>query len=194
MQVKAVLIGDSGVGKTSIFQRLESDTFNEDHVITVGGAYTKISTKNSMNIPIDIGFWDTAGQERFRNVIPMYFQKAHFVIAVYDITNKDSFNNLNQWVEIVRDKAPEDVKIIFIGNKADIENRQVEYEDAEKLCKELGGCAFLETSAKTRFGLDDLINEITNLCDNVDDKEKEEEIHVNEDNKNDTQERKSCPC
>lgn len=187
MKVKAVLVGDSGVGKTAIFKRLESNTFDDNYITTVGGAFTKIITTNNKNVEVEIGFWDTAGQERFNNIIPMYFQKADFVIAVYDVTTQLSFDNLSRWINIVHEKAPENTKIILVGNKVDKEDRIIDLDDAINVSNEYGAIGAFETSAKTGDGIDMLVNEIVNACscgddnsgDKVDDGASIKEVNTN---------------
>jgi len=157
---KIVLIGDSGVGKTSLFQRFDSDTFQEDHIFTVGGAFAKVSIQTE-NGSIDCGVWDTAGQERFRNVVPMYFQKADYIIVVYDVTNKESFDSVDSWIEMAKDKAPADAKIVLVGNKIDLnEKRSVSFDEGTQFSSSKQISIFIETSAKTGHGTQLLLKEI----------------------------------
>ena len=159
--LKIVLIGDSGVGKTSIFQRLDSDTFQEEHLMTVGGAFAKINL-NTEKGPVECGVWDTAGQERFRNVVPMYFQRANFVICVFDVTSPDSYTNISMWVKLAREKAPVESKVILVGNKTDLESsRKISYEEGSSKAQELSISIYVETSAKTGSGIDLLLSDIT---------------------------------
>lgn len=151
--LKVVLIGDSGVGKTAIYQRFDSNTFSEDHLMTIGAAYAKIIIKSEAG-QIEVGIWDTAGQEKFRNVVPMYFQRADYVFLVYDISQRETFNDLDIWYEMVNDKAPSDAKIFVIGNKNDLElQRQVSFEEGTNFASKIESL-FLETSAKSGLGID----------------------------------------
>jgi small GTP-binding protein len=156
--IKVVLIGDSGVGKTAIYQRLDSNTFIEDHLMTIGAAYTKITIDSALG-PIEVGIWDTAGQEKFRNIVPMYFQRADYAFIVYDISSRETFNNLEVWYQMVKEKAPVDAKIIIIGNKSDLESRrEVSFEEGTDFATEIESL-FIETSAKTGQGIE-LIHEM----------------------------------
>ncbi|KAH0785507.1 small GTP-binding protein [Histomonas meleagridis] len=166
-RVKAVLIGNSGVGKTSIFQRAHSDTFNDEHILTVGGAFAKISITSKNGNQTEIGLWDTAGQERFRNVIPMYFQRASFIIVVYDISDKASFDDMNSWIETAKQEAPVEAKIFIVGNKCDLDNREVTFTQAQDFGHEQSAAFVTEVSAKTKFGLDILFQEIANQSEDI---------------------------
>jgi Ras-related protein Rab-6A len=156
---KAVLIGDPNVGKTSIFSRIEKNEFEEDYLMTISGAYTQISLViNGKNE--NIGLWDTAGQERFRNVVPMYFQKSNIIILVYDVTNTISFENIEWWFELAKDRAPDNFKGILIGNKTDLEEkRSVSFDEGTAKAQSLS-LSFIETSARSGHGIDLLLNEL----------------------------------
>src|SRR5437870_2332915 len=96
---KIILIGDSGVGKSSILYRLSDDKFS-DVTSTIGVDYkTKIMNIDNKNIKLMI--WDTAGQERFRAITSSYYRNVHGAILVYDITNRESFNNLHKWITAI---------------------------------------------------------------------------------------------
>ena len=163
--IKVVFIGDSGVGKTAIYQRLEKNTYSDEIQPTVGGGFSQVlietPRENDTNIfstGYDItdenkdhfiaGIWDTAGQERFRNIVPMYFQRSDIIILVYDITCDESFSSVEVWYEIIKQKAPADARIILIGNKQDLDKdgRTVSYSAGSEKAKALDA-TFLETSA-----------------------------------------------
>ncbi|OHT07470.1 Ras-related protein Rab-43 [Tritrichomonas foetus] len=166
LKFKAVLIGDSTVGKTALFQRLESDTFEESHIPTVGGSYSRISITSSTQCVFDIGLWDTAGQERFRNVVPMYFQNANIILVVYDITNRESYDNIGSWIELANQKAPANTKLILIGNKSDLDDIRAislsEMQDTRDHFKFFGA---VETSALNGRGVDILLSIIEDACE-----------------------------
>ena len=161
---KIVLIGDSGVGKTSIFTRFDKDTFIEDPGMTIGGAFTRVDV-NTQKGPIELGIWDTAGQERFRNVVPMYFQRAFMVLIVFDLTNEESFEHLDEWIEMSKDKSPPGCKFIIIGNKLDLINsRAVPFNAFQSVAQKHDALFTLETSAKTGEGIDILLQKIAEEC------------------------------
>ena len=163
--MKAVFIGDTTVGKTAMFNRLSTDTFQDTHIPTVGGAFTKISVTSDEGRTADIGLWDTAGQERFRNIVPMYFQRAEVILVVYSVTDRTSFENVDGWVEMARSKAPPGVKLILIGNKSDlIDDRLCSLDELRQKKEEVDAVLCLETSAKTGDGFDILMSEFAKLA------------------------------
>lgn len=200
MKFKAVLIGDSAVGKTALFQRLENDVFQDSHIPTVGGAYTRISINSSNGYTYDIGLWDTAGQERFRNVVPMYFQSANIIIVVYDISNRESFENIGTWIDLANQKAPPDACYVLLGNKSDLEEqRAITLDEMEELKENLHFTEALETSAFNGKGIDMLISSLTSICDGIAKENNEpimddqKEVEVNEQNNNEKQANQK-PC
>ncbi|KAK8766986.1 hypothetical protein V5799_006234 [Amblyomma americanum] len=107
----------------------------------------KVVTVDDYKVKLQI--WDTAGQERFRSVTHAYYRDAHALLLLYDVSNKTSFDNTRAWLGEINEYAQDDVVIMLIGNKADIQqDRQVRLEDGERLAREYG-VAFMETSAKT---------------------------------------------
>ncbi|XP_072146168.1 ras-related protein Rab-26-like isoform X4 [Dermacentor andersoni] len=146
---KTILVGDSGVGKTSLLVQFDQGKFQTGSFsATVGIGFTnKVVTVDDYKVKLQI--WDTAGQERFRSVTHAYYRDAHALLLLYDVSNKTSFDNTRAWLGEINEYAQDDVVIMLIGNKADItQDRQVRTEDGERLSREYG-VAFMETSAKT---------------------------------------------
>ena len=144
---KVIIIGDTHVGKSNVLLRFSEDIFQDSFQPTIGVDF-KIKSINFENTPIKLQLWDTAGQERFRNITNSYYKGAHGIILVYDITNHNSFQNLDLWLEEVEKHGATNLTKILIGNKSDLEElRQVEKKEAEKKAEEMG-MPFLETSAK----------------------------------------------
>lgn len=150
---KIVMLGDSGVGKTSLVARLTNPErpLNHDISATMGIEFdTQMLDTPQGKVKAQI--WDTAGQERFARVLlPTYFRKAKGVILVYDITNAKSFESLSErWMAQLNDHASsDDLAKLLVGNKSDLEaSREVTQEKAEEFCKEYG-MELLETSAKS---------------------------------------------
>merc|ERR1712177_118866 len=132
-------IGDSGVGKSCLLLRFADDTYTESYISTIGVDF-KIRTVDLDTKTIKLQIWDTAGQERFRTITSSYYRGAHGIIIVYDITDKESFDNDRY--------ASENVCKLLVGNKNDLKSkRAVEYEAAKAFADELS-IPFLETSAK----------------------------------------------
>ena len=117
--IKVVILGESGVGKTSIISRFINDTFEEELVTTTGASYVSKSMKFSDNNQIlNFEIWDTAGQEKYRSLTQIFYKDASIAILVYDITNKDSFDEIqNYWYEQIRESAPKNIgKFIICKN------------------------------------------------------------------------------
>ena len=159
--VKIVLIGESGVGKTSIIYQFVDNNFQLEQPSTIGGTFAskKVKCKNGKALRLEI--WDTAGQERYRSVAKMFYKDANAAILVYDITNKTSFEGLqNYWIPQVKESSPENIILIIVANKIDLfEREQVNEANAKKIAKEINA-SFVHTSAKDRSGINDLFLEI----------------------------------
>ncbi|XP_013110677.2 ras-related protein Rab-26 isoform X1 [Stomoxys calcitrans] len=152
---KTILLGDSGVGKTSFLVKYNTGEFRlGSFSATVGIALTnKVVVVDGTRVKLQI--WDTAGQERFRSVTHAYYRDAHALLLLYDVTNKTTYDNIRAWLCEIRDCAQEDVVIVLIGNKADCSSsdRQVKREDGERLARE-HNVPFMETSAKTGLNVE----------------------------------------
>ena len=154
---KLIFLGDQGVGKSCILNRFMNDTFNEEYQATIG---LDFQSKNYQigGQDIHLLLYDTAGQEKFRSLIPMYTRDAQIVILVYDISSKESFDHIPDWLNELSNVKMEDVIFALAGNKNDLENqRQVTTEEGEKFAKE-HNYIFQEISAKTSDGFDELFD------------------------------------
>lgn len=143
---KMLIIGDSGVGKSSILLRFTDDTFTESYLSTIGVDF-KIRTIEIDGHLIKLQMWDTGGQERFRTITSSYYRGAHGVILVYDVTEELSFRNIKQWLCEIDRYACEDVSKLIIGNKSDMSNKVVDFDYAKSFADDLG-IEIMETSAK----------------------------------------------
>eukprot|EP01071_Lankesteria_metandrocarpae_P010009 Lankesteria_metandrocarpae@DN5271_c0_g1_i1.p1 len=118
--VKLLLLGDSAVGKSSLLLRFCEDKFRSAHVLTIGVDFkSKIVDADGEKVKLQI--WDTAGQERFRNITPVYFRSAMGVVLVYDVTKKESFENIRFWIKNLDEHATKEVVKVLVGNKVDLE-------------------------------------------------------------------------
>ncbi len=148
-----VMIGDAGVGKTSILLRFAEEQFMDSYVSTVGVdfRYRKFTVGDKQ---VKLQIWDTAGQERFRTMTASYYRNADGVILVYDITSQRSFEHAGDWLRSVDQHAPEGVVRLMVGNKCDLEDdREVDGADAKQYAKE-AGMLFTEASAKSAKNVD----------------------------------------
>ena len=157
--VKIVLAGDSGVGKTNILSRFTRDFFSEDSKSTIG---VEFATKNIVinNKLIKANIWDTAGQENYKSITRAYFHGALGAIIVFDITQSSSFDSVSKWLKDIRDNTEKDAIIMLIGNKNDLEDkRTVLAEEAIKYAK-TEQLLYIETSALNSKNISDAFNMI----------------------------------
>lgn len=144
---KVLLLGDAGVGKTSLMWRFSDDVFNHTYISTIGIDF-KLRTIDVQGQKVRLQVWDTAGQERFHAISVSYYRTAAGIMLVYDITRRCSFENIAKWLRKIDEHAKEDVIKLLIGNKCDMEQpRAVMREEGEKLADEYD-MPFFETSAK----------------------------------------------
>ncbi|KAI5181967.1 Ras-related protein Rab-11A [Nematocida sp. AWRm80] len=144
---KIVLIGDSGVGKTNLLERLAHNRFNTSTKSTIGVEFdTKCFMVDGKKIKAQI--WDTAGQERYRAITSAYYRGAVGAIVVYDITRKESFENAtHQWIKQLKDNADGKIAISLVGNKTDlVDRREVSLQEAREVAQ-IEGLQLTETSA-----------------------------------------------
>ena len=162
--LKIVLVGESGVGKTSIITQYIDNIFQKDQQSTIGGTFSTKTIKCGNGKILKLEIWDTAGQERYRSVTKLFYKDANAAILVYDITNKFSFEEIqNYWFGQVKDSAPENIIIAIVANKLDLyENEQVDETIARKYAQD-NNALFASTSAKNTSGIEDLFIEIAKI-------------------------------
>lgn len=160
---KIILIGDSGVGKSSILHALVYNS-TTDVYPTIGIDYAKSYIYVNDN-KIKLSLWDTAGQERFKSLISVYYRGVDAIIMIYDITNRQTFKNIDYWIRETMKYCNDNVVTMLIGNKRDlVENREITYEEA-RLYAEDHDLLFMETSATTLEGIENSFVEIAKLID-----------------------------
>ena len=144
---KVLLLGNSDVGKSSLLLRFVDSLWNDAFVPTIGVDF-KVKTLEINNKKVKMQIWDTAGQERFRTVVSTYFRGAHGILLLYDVTNKDSFKNLENWLIEIEKNASDKVLKILLGNKCDLnDDREIQTEEGQAFAIR-NGMEFMETSAK----------------------------------------------
>ena len=126
MLFKIVLVGDSGVGKTNLLTRFSKNEFSLESKTTIGVEFATKTITTEQGHVIKAQIWDTAGQDRYRAIASSYYKGAAGALVVYDITKPNSFANVEKWLKELRDHGAEDMVLMLIGNKSDLEkDRQV---------------------------------------------------------------------
>ncbi|KAJ5077764.1 ras-related protein rab-10 [Anaeramoeba ignava] len=160
LSFKIVLIGHSSVGKTNILTKFCDDHFSFNSTSTIAVEYkTQIVEINDKKIKLQI--WDTAGQERFHSITKAYYRRADAAFVVYDITNPESFDKLDYWIQEIKEQEQINPKFMILGNKCDLEDkRQISKEQGEKFAK-AKRISFLETSAKEGTNIEKAFEALT---------------------------------
>jgi len=167
---KYIIIGDTGVGKSCLLLQFTDKRFRTDHDLTIGVEFgARLITIENKQIKLQI--WDTAGQESFRSITRSYYRGASGALMVYDISRRDTFNHLTRWLEEARANANANLAIMLIGNKADLERREVSFEEGNQFARD-NGLIFRETSAKTSLNVEEAFIQTakqiyTNIQNNV---------------------------
>lgn len=158
---KIILIGNSNIGKTALLLRFADDSFSTDYISTIGVDFRTRTIKIGSKI-VKLQLWDTAGQERFRCITNVYYRGAHGVMLCYDITDMQSFDQLEEWLMEINNTSNSSnsnnscnnniIKLV-VGNKSDLEDeRQVSTDMGESFALK-NDCEFIETSAKASFNV-----------------------------------------
>lgn len=153
--VKILMVGDSGTGKSNILLRYTEDKFFPTFMATIGIDF-KIKYIYAKDKKIKLQIWDTAGQERFRTITTAYYRGAMGIMLVYDVTDINSFNNVKYWINNIKQHCTENINIIIVGNKIDMEeNRVITFEQGENLAKTcpIKNTQFFEVSAKSNINI-----------------------------------------
>ena len=159
---KVLLVGNSDVGKSSLILRYVDQIWNDVFVPTIGVDF-KVKSLEIENKSIKLQIWDTAGQERFRNVISSYFKGAHGILLIFDITSRESFKELENWLgEVERNASPQILKIL-IGNKCDlVEERDISKDEGEAFAMR-NGMQYIETSAKINTNVNEAFEALAKI-------------------------------
>mmetsp|Transcript_4768 Transcript_4768/g.5830 ORF Transcript_4768/g.5830 Transcript_4768/m.5830 type:complete len:204 (+) Transcript_4768:290-901(+) len=159
MQIKLLMIGDSGVGKTCLLLRYANDSFSPTFITTIGIDF-KIKNIEIDNKRVKLQIWDTAGQERFRTITTSYFRGAQGIVLVYDVTDRRSFESIRNWISQIQQHADVHVNKILVGNKCDmLDEKVVSTEEGKKLAEEFN-MQFWETSAKNDVNVEQSFHSI----------------------------------
>ena len=161
-EIKICLLGDVSVGKTSIASRFCKNSFNENYINTIGGAYQQQNIILNNGAKIKLHIWDTSGQDRFRSMTSLYYRDAQVAILTYDVTNLQTLDSLNYWLSELKDKVEIDNMVLCLaGNKNDSDAGEKKVSTARgKEFAEEHNMIFFETSAKTGAGVKELFQAI----------------------------------
>ena len=179
---KVTLVGDSGVGKSSIIGRYISGIFIGDSVSSSGSNYSqKIYEKNNKKVRLNI--WDTAGQEKFRSLGRNFYKDAFIICIIFDITNKQTFDNVKEiWYPEIQKYGEKYNILSLVGNKCDLyEDEEVEEKDINSFAEEIGGEYFL-VSAKNGNGIEEMFKTLAKMYLNPNFKDRVEEARNSREN------------
>ena len=158
-KLQILLLGDRNVGKTSVIKRFYDGSYYQQCLTTLGiDFFSKIVEIGPSKEKILVKFWDTAGKERFNSITSAFYKQADGIMVLYDVTNKESFNDIDKWMTRINDNATSDVIVYLIGNKIDLheEQRTVTCEEAQNLANHYK-CKYFETSAKNNSNINTVI-------------------------------------
>ena len=157
-EIKVILLGDCGVGKTNIISRFLKDEFKDNPMTTTGANYVlKKININGMNFQVNI--WDTAGQEKYKSVTKMFLQDSQILLLCYSIIDRYSFENLEFWLKLAIDITGKNIVLGVAGNKSDLyEKEQVKDSEGEAFAKEHKAIFKLVSAKINKEGIDDLFD------------------------------------
>lgn len=151
---KILTIGESGVGKTCLLLRYTDNKFVKHHLTTIGIDF-KSKIINHWDKSIKLKIWDTAGQERFRNITQQYYKGADGIVLVYDVTDRASFEKVSDWMKQIGQYTQTDkIGLVLLGNKIDVEPREVSNEEGNMLAKNFN-IKYFETSAMSNINVEE---------------------------------------
>mmetsp|Transcript_71488 Transcript_71488/g.149452 ORF Transcript_71488/g.149452 Transcript_71488/m.149452 type:complete len:224 (+) Transcript_71488:158-829(+) len=144
---KYIIVGDAGVGKSCLLLQFTDQRFRAEHDMTIGVEFGHRIVEIE-NHQVKLQIWDTAGQEAFRSITQAYYRGATGALLVYDISRRGTFDHLARWLNDTRANAQPNMVVMLIGNKSDLEHREVSYDEGAWFAKQ-NGLLFQEASAKT---------------------------------------------
>jgi small GTP-binding protein len=156
--LKLLIVGESGVGKSSILTRFTEDTFSSDFMTTIGVDF-KFKSLLIEGKTIRLQIWDTAGQERFRAITTCYYRGAQGILLVFDVTQPETFQKLPLWLEEIKKNCKKDVKVVVAANKIDEKVKNVDMNSVKEFC-EKNALKYVETSAKENTNIEKVFTEL----------------------------------
>ena len=196
---KIILLGNSGVGKTSIYFYYTKNIFQDKYVATVGVDFAT-DFKNVLGKNVRLNIWDTAGEEKYRSTIANYFKGSHACFLVFDLTNVNSFKDLEKWYKLFIESSASNNKenIVVLGNKCDIDEKEVDNELINNFIEDKK-LKYVETSAKEGININEafqyMAEKLLKQLENHVNKNNNNQVIINENNNNSVQEnRKNIKC
>ena len=173
---KILVLGDTSVGKSCLLLRFCDNSFQEAHLTTIGLDFRlkTINLKDDRKVKIQI--WDTAGEDRFRSITRNYYKGAKGILLIFDVTDKETFTHVRDWIERIHEESPEGITICLVGNKIDMnESRVISNEEGKKIADEFK-IPYFETSAKSNIGVEEVFTYLVKEVDTIYMKEHKEEV------------------
>jgi small GTP-binding protein len=185
ISVKVVIIGEPGVGKTSIYNRFLFNKFDTNSIPTTGASYCqKVINIDKYNLKINFDIWDTAGQEKFRSLNKIFYKDADVALFIYDITRESSYKEIKTfWINELSTYSNEDIIKVLVGNKSDLYfDEKISEEEARTMADEKK-CMFRYTSALNSSGIDELFEAIGEKFLETNDESNEKSFKINRNDK-----------
>ena len=173
---KILVLGDTSVGKSCLLLRFCDNSFQEAHLTTIGLDFRlkTINLKDDRKVKIQI--WDTAGEDRFRSITRNYYKGAKGILLIFDVTDKETFTHVRDWIERIHEESPEGITICLVGNKIDMnESRGISNEEGKKIADEFK-IPYFETSAKSNIGVEEVFTYLVKEVDTIYMNEHKEEV------------------
>ena len=165
--LKYIIIGDASVGKSNILLKYAHNQFKAEYQLTIGVEFGAKNIKIKDKI-YRIQIWDTAGQENFRSITRAYYKNSVCALVVYDITNRQSFENVKAWIEDCKSQSPSTILMALVGNKIDLDSSRAVSTDEGEDFANMNGMPFFETSAKSGENIDSIFtNTATEICHKI---------------------------
>jgi len=177
-EYKIILVGDPGVGKTSILTKFVTNEFQSVYSSTIGVEF-KLKDIYVNNNCARLKIWDTCGQEKFRAITRQYFKNSNGVFIVFDLTNKDTIKRLNVWMKDINDNITNDFFVFLIGNKVDIKDRDISISEEAKQFANNQKINYYEVSAKTGSGIYNVFEKMANKLVSKDKMDKSRDSKIN---------------
>ena len=177
-EYKIILVGDPGVGKTSILTKFVTNEFQSVYSSTIGVEF-KLKDIYVNNNCARLKIWDTCGQEKFRAITRQYFKNSNGVFIVFDLTNKDTIKRLNVWMKDINDNITNDFFVFLIGNKVDVKDRDISISEEAKQFANNKKINYYEVSAKTGSGIYNVFEKMANKLVSKDKMDKSRDSKIN---------------